>query len=133
MNPNTKRIIKWIFKRILILTVFLFGLFLYGGYLMDVNDRYGDLEDLYWQSKEGDIIVNKLNSEVGIVTVDWHRIYVMKNSKKIELEEFLDASNKQKYVAEVYRPKNRIENVKDINILKLKNQAKLVTQVNIKY
>ena len=29
----------------------------------DIEDRYGDLQELYWKSKDGDIVVNNLNSK----------------------------------------------------------------------
>jgi hypothetical protein len=75
MKANSKRIIKRIVIGVLISSFCLFGFLVYGLHMMDVEDRYGDLQDLYWDSKDGDIIVNKLNSQIGIVELDWHRIY----------------------------------------------------------
>jgi hypothetical protein len=133
MSPNTIRIIKWIARRILIFSFFLILFIGYGLYLMDVEDRYGDLQNLYWDSKDGDIIVNKLNSEIGIVEVDWHRIYVKKDTKLIHVEEWLDPENKNKYSVAIYRPEGEIDKVDNLTIAQVKSQSKLITQVAVDY
>ena len=34
---------------------------------MDIEDRYGDLQQLYFDSKSGDIIVNNMNGKIGLI------------------------------------------------------------------
>ena len=109
MTPNTIRVIKWIAKRILILSFFLILFIGYGLYLMDVEDRYGDLQNLYWDSKDGDIILNKLNSKIGIVELHKSRIYVKEGKRLIDVEEWLDPEDKRKFQAAIYRPKHSIQ------------------------
>ncbi len=133
MNANSKRIIKRIVIGVLISSFCLFGFLFYGLHLMDVEDRYGDLQDLYWDSRDGDIIVNKLNSEVGIVELDWHRIYVKKGIKLIHVEEWLDPENKNKFSVAIYRPKREIEKIENLNISEVTSKSKLITEIATDY
>lgn len=64
---------KWMF-RILILLMMVFLFLAYSLRLVDVEDRYGDLQDIYWKSEDGDIVFNKLNSTSAIIEKDWHRM-----------------------------------------------------------
>ncbi|WP_055445599.1 hypothetical protein [Lacinutrix mariniflava] len=50
---------------IVIITVV--GFIGFGLYSMEIEDHYGDLKELYYDSKSGDIILNKSTSEFGII------------------------------------------------------------------
>lgn len=52
-----------------------------GLYAMEIEDHYGDLQDLYYNSKSGDIILNNSTSEFGIIEKDWKRINIKTNNK----------------------------------------------------
>jgi len=66
--------------KIIILTL-LIGVIGFGFYAMEIEDHYGDLQKLYYNSKSGDIIVNKTTSEFGIVEKNWKRINIRTKEK----------------------------------------------------
>jgi hypothetical protein len=72
-------------KRILIsVSIFIIGSFtfvFYGLYLMDIEDRYGDLQQLYFDSKSGDIIVNNMNGKIGLI--EFHRRRIFLNTARV--------------------------------------------------
>jgi hypothetical protein len=41
--------------------------FSYAYYLMEIEDQYGDYQNLHFESKTGDLILNKSTSEFGII------------------------------------------------------------------
>jgi len=49
----------------------LFGITAYSLHLIEIEDHYGDLQDVYFDSKSGDIIVNKQTQKYGIITKNW--------------------------------------------------------------
>jgi hypothetical protein len=88
---------------------------------MDIEDRYGDLQDLYWHSKDGDLILNKLNSNIGIVEHDNHRIYVK------------DGNNIRKFQVTIYRPEHPMIKPEDFKMIDLESKCKLITGIAVKY
>jgi hypothetical protein len=78
-------------KRILIsVSIFIIGSFtfvFYGLYLMDIEDRYGDLQQLYFDSKSGDIIVNNMNVSMNGTTLKINifsiQIFIEQNTREI--------------------------------------------------
>jgi len=48
---------------------------------MEIEDHYGDLQELYYESKDGDIIVNKTTLEIGIIEKSWKRINIRTEKK----------------------------------------------------
>lgn len=137
INKSIKRIFITIGILLLAVSIWIY----YGLIAMDVEDRYGDLQNFYWDGKDGDIIFNKTNSEFGILEIEERRIYVLKNRKKLEIEEFLEYkpqdNNFWGFNAELYRSKNKIEiNSLNENSLKEKLQNKelrLIEKVDVKY
>ncbi len=99
---------------------------------MDIEDRYGDLEDLYWHSKDGDLILNKLNLNIGIVEHDTHRIYVKDGNKLIHLEEWLDPNDIRKFQAAIYRPEHPMIKLEDFKTIDLESKCKLITEIAVK-
>ena len=101
----------------------------YGLYLMEIEDHYGDLQELFYASKDGDLIFNKTTSEFGIIEKNWKRIKV-KNSK----DESTDLYNwvYKKGVetnSEIYRPTKKL-NLENLTIYELTN---LVERENVKF
>jgi hypothetical protein len=133
MKSNLKRIIKRIVIGLLTSSFCLLGLIVYGLHLMTIEDRYGDLQNLYWNSKDGDLIVNKLNSDIAIVELDWHRIYVKKGTKLLHVEEWLDPENKNKYHVAIYRPENKVDKIENLNISEITSRSELITQIDVEY
>lgn len=76
-----KKIIKPILIRISMVIIGSFAFILYGLYLMDIEDRYGDLQQLYFDSKTGDIIINNMNGNIGLIEFNNRRIYVNTGKK----------------------------------------------------
>jgi hypothetical protein len=64
-----------------IVTIFLLGFIGLGFYAMEIEDHYGDLQELYYESKDGDIIVNKTTLEIGIIEKSWKRINIRTEKK----------------------------------------------------
>lgn len=127
--PMTKKIIV----SLLILFLVITGIIVYGLQLMEVEDRYGDLQNLYWNSKDGDIILNKVNSKIGIVELDKSRIYVKENDRLIDLEEWLDPNDKKNFQAAIYRLKNSPGKQTRVRDIYIKTQCKFITEVNVHY
>ena len=48
----------------------------FGLYLMEIENHYGDFQELYYESKSGDLIVDFKRSKFGVLTKDWRRISV---------------------------------------------------------
>ena len=53
----------------------------FGLYSMEIEDHYGDLQKLYYESENGDIIVNKTTSEFGLIEKNWRRINIRTQKK----------------------------------------------------
>ena len=51
------------------------------GNLIAIEDHYGDLQQFYYQSKEGDLIINYDNKKFGIIKKSSERIHVVDNNK----------------------------------------------------
>jgi hypothetical protein len=96
-------------KRILISgSIFIIGSFTFvyfGLYLMDIEDRYGDLQQLYFDSKSGDIIVNNMNGKIGLIEFHRRRIFVNTGKETLDVDEWLDPQNKYIFNTDIYRPK----------------------------
>lgn len=100
-----KKIIKPILIRISMVIIGSFAFILYGLYLMDIEDRYGDLQQLYFDSKTGDIIINNMNGNIGLIEFNNRRIYVNTGKKTLDIDEWLDPHNKYIINTDIYRPK----------------------------
>ena len=82
-----------------------FAFILYSFYLMDIEDRYGDLQQLYFDSKSGDIIINNLNGNIGLIEFNKRRVFVNTGKKTLHIDEWLDPQNKYIINTDIYRPK----------------------------
>ena len=125
--------VKKVVVSLFILSVAIFALICYGLHLMGVEYRYGDLQQLYYKSKDGDIILNNLNSKIGIVELDKSRIYVREGKRWIDIEEWLDPKDKRIFKATIYRPKHPITTIEKFNEQELNSKCKLITEATIQY
>ncbi|MNL19720.1 hypothetical protein D3C87_1409360 [compost metagenome] len=73
--------IKKIILSVLAVLFILFGLIAFGLYSMEIDDHYGDLQEIYFDSESGDIIINKQTQKFGIITKDWKRANVITKRK----------------------------------------------------
>jgi hypothetical protein len=101
----------------------------YGLYLMEIEDHYGDLQELFYASKDGDLIVNKTTSEFGIIEKNWKRIKV-NNSKDepIDLYNWVYKNGVETNL-EIYRPSKKL-NFENLTINELTN---LIESKNLKF
>lgn len=67
-----------IFGIVIITIVGFIGFGLYG---MEIEDHYGDLKELYYDSENGDLIVNETTFEFGIIEKSWKRINIRTQRK----------------------------------------------------
>ena len=51
----------------------LFGFIVWGLHLMEIEDHYGDLQQIYFNSENGDLILIKDTKTFGIITKNWKR------------------------------------------------------------
>ena len=98
---------------IVIITVV--GLIGFGLYSMEIEDHYGDLKELYYDSKSGDIILNKSTSEFGIIEKNWKRINIRTLKKdSTDLYNWV-FQNGIETKAEIYRPMIETENINSLD------------------
>ena len=83
----------------------LIGFVGFGLYTMEIEDQYGNFQELFYESKNGDIIVNKTTSEFGIIEKNWKRINIRTQNKDSTDLYFWIYQNGLKNKTEVYRPK----------------------------
>ncbi len=89
---------------IVIITVV--GFIGFGLYSMEIEDHYGDLKELYYDSENGDLIVNKTTSEFGIIEKNWKRINIKTQQKdSTDLYNWVYRSGIETK-SEIYRAKN---------------------------
>lgn len=121
--------LKKIFLSILIILLALFGWIGFGFYLMEIDDHYGDLQEVYFDSKSGDIIVNKQTRKFGVITKSWKRAYIItRKNDTLDLYELIYThQGENKY--EVFRSENELK-IKDLTfdkIVKLKEEKLIKT------
>ncbi|WP_179320968.1 hypothetical protein [Winogradskyella helgolandensis] len=97
---------------IVIITVV--GFIGFGLYSLEIEDHYGDLKELYYDSKSGDIILNKSTSEFGIIEKNWKRINIRTQKKdSTDLYNWV-YQNGIETKAEIYRPIIETENINNL-------------------
>jgi len=119
-------------KIILRVLLFFLCLFVFIGwtlYLVEIEDHYGDLQEIYFDSKTGDIIINKQTEEFGIISKNWKRAEVItKKNDTLDLYDIIYVNQKEnKY--EVFRSKKelKIDELSFEKIVKLKKDNSLRT------
>ncbi len=128
-------------KRVLIsLAIFFVGLIsfvVYGLYLMDIEDRYGDLQQIYFDSKSDDIIINNLNGNTGKIKLKDRRIFVNTGNQILEIDEWLDPENKFIYNTDIYRPDNPNDymniSIEEFNQRITSEKLKSISHLEVKY
>lgn len=115
--------IKKIILRITISLFIVFGFLAWNLYLMDIEDHYGDLEAIFYDSKSGDIILNKQTQKFGVITKNWNRANVItRDNGTIDLSELIYIDQKEnKY--EILRSKNNLE-IQNLSFEKIGNLEK---------
>lgn len=88
--------VKKIAFSILILLCFLVSFITWSLYLVEIEDHYGDLQEIYFDSKTGDIIINKESEKVGIIIKNWKRANVItKENDTLDLYNLIYVNQKE--------------------------------------
>jgi hypothetical protein len=116
-----------------IVIITIFGFIGFGFYSMEIEDHYGNYQEIYYKSKNFDIIVNVETSEYGIVEKNWKRLNVWTKEKdSTDLYTFVSKASYYSII-KLYRPKSKIENIRkleynDIQKLVAENELKLILE-----
>jgi hypothetical protein len=92
---KTSKIILIIFG---ILIIALGGLIMFGMYSLEIEDTYGDNQDIFYNSRQGDLVVNHTTNEFGVIRKTWTRFYVVRQIDTVDIYEWWDDKN-----IEIYR------------------------------
>ena len=104
------------------------GLIGFGLQAMEIEDHYGDYQEIYYKSKNSDLIVNQETSEFGIVRKNWKRLNI-KTKEKDSTDLYTFASKGSYYSnIKVYRPKTAIERIEQMNFTDIQ---KLISEKKI--
>ena len=114
-----KRRVKIIILAIVIAIIGIVGFIGFGLYTMQVEDHYGNLQEIYYKSENGDVIVNKTTSQFGIIKKNWKRIIIRTQSKdSADLYNWVYQNGTESKV-EIYRLKGRETKLNEITYLEL--------------
>ena len=98
--------IKYGLQTFAIVIITVVGFIGFGLYSMEIEDHYGDLQELYYESENGDLIINRTTSEFGTIEKNWKRINIRTQKKdSTDLYNWV-YQNGTKTKAEIYRAKN---------------------------
>lgn len=99
-----------------ILFFILLGFICSGIYLMEIEDHYSDLQEVYFESKTGDLIINKQTGKFGLISKSWKRANIITKQKDtLDLTSFV---NENKY--EVFRSEKEF-NLEELSFEKIIN------------
>ena len=88
--------LKKIILSFIIVALGLFGFIVWGLYLMEIEDHYGYLQETYFDSKSGDLIVNKKTKKFGIIVKNWKRANVItKENDTLDLYNLINSNGKE--------------------------------------
>jgi hypothetical protein len=93
MNKKIKIILGLFGLLILVLVAFV-AMGLYG---MEIEDTYGDNQDIFYNSRQGDIVVNHEAKEFGEIKKTWKRFYVTYKSDTVDIGDWWDDKNIEVY------------------------------------
>mgnify|MGYP005991981515 CR=1 FL=1 len=121
------------FLTLIIGLIFIVSFLSYGMYLMEIEDQYGDYQNLHFESKNGDLIINKSTFEFGIIEKMWKRTNIRTIEKDSTDLYFWIYRNGVETKSEIYRPKNgkiKLSEIKYSELLKKieNSEWKLITK-----
>ena len=124
-NIKLNKLIKYKLLIFGILIVTIVGFVSFGLYTMQIEDHYGNYQEIYYKSKDGDIIINEESSKIGIIRKNWKRlnVLVIENSS-IDLYTFASEVGHYSKI-KVFRPKTKIEKIEQMNLIAIR---KLITE-----
>lgn len=77
---------------------------------MEIEDHYGDLQELYYEAQTGNIVVNEADAKFGILTKSWRRLTVEPNDRAaMDLYEWVYGDDKEASVTIFKTGKEKID------------------------
>jgi hypothetical protein len=110
-----------------VLVIGLGGLFMFGMYSMEIEDTYGDNQDIFYNSRQGDIVINNETKELGRISKTWTRFYVINDNDTLNINDWWDDKN-----IEIYRPVDKdvpVDNLNYGDIDGLKTKLELIKRL----
>ena len=74
---------------------------------MSIEDYYGDNQVFYYQTKTGDLIINRTNNKTGTVLKTWTRIYALFDGDTVDFNQLLEM-NKIEIIKHFCNPNEQI-------------------------
>jgi hypothetical protein len=62
----------------------------FGMYSMEIEDTYGDNQDIFYNSRQGDMVINHDTKELGQITKTWKRFYVINHNDTLNINNWWD-------------------------------------------
>ena len=118
---------------VIIIAYGIFGFIVWGLYLMEIDDHYGDLQETYFDFKNSDLIVNKNTKKFGVIEKSWKRAnMITKENDTLDMYDLLNANGKE-FDYEVFRNDTEL-NIQELSFekimeLKDKNLIQTVTKI----
>ena len=100
------------------------GFLLFAFHSIEIEDTYGNNQDIYYNSREGDIVVNHYRKGIGRIAKTWTRFYIINKNDTLDVYEWWDDQN-----IEIYRGTRGEISVTDLDHEDLK---KLLREEEIK-
>lgn len=127
-----ENMLKKIVLSFIIIALGIFGFIVWGLYLMEIEDHYGNLQETYFDSKSGDLIVNKKTKKFGFIIKSWKRANVITNENDtLDLYNLINVNGK-KCDYEVFRSDTKL-NIQELSfekIMELKDKNSIQTVIN---
>ncbi|MFD2939233.1 hypothetical protein [Flavobacterium notoginsengisoli] len=111
-----------------LLLLFCAGFITLGLYLMEIEDHYGDLQEVYFESQNGDLIINKQNQTFGIISKNWRRSNVI--TKQNDTLDLCDFIRQNKYEILRIEKELALNDLTFEKIIKLKNEKSAKSIIN---
>ena len=122
---------KKIFLSVILIAFGIFGFIVWSLYLMEIEDHYGDLQETYFDSKNGDLIVNKKTKKFGFISKSWKRANVItKENDTLDLYDLINENGKE-FDYEVFRGDTEmdIQELSFEKIMELKDKNSIQTVI----
>jgi len=111
-----------------VVIIAIIGFIGFGLLTMEIEDHYGDYQEIYYESKDSDIIVNEETSEFGIIEKNWRRLNI--RTKEKDSTDLYTFASKASYYSNIklYRQKTAIERIEQMNF---EDVEKLISEKKI--
>ena len=94
---------KWFLGITMVLFVAFLSFMIAGLWALDIEDLYGNKNEIYWEGSSGDSIklIDESTKQVlatGILKKTWHRIHIKTNQKEIDILDWLEDETGYEYL-----------------------------------